>query len=173
MNNLKDVIKIVYEIDCELETTTLSDYRAGLLRAKRIISSVPFARALEARYGRWESLEAVYGDDRHCRCTECKEEVEFEVGNVNLNLYRYCPHCGAVMTGESNRITIEDFCEILLTKIQDVFDTEFSGRKRMMTKYKDCVSDAIMDTVYKYVVNCEDQNYRLAHGDFVTTQNKK
>ena len=112
MAKLIDKDKLLAGIDSEIPATLISEYKAGLFRARLLISEAPLVPAQEVRYGKWEQLTE-YEDGRHCRCSECGREFELEVGTAPTDKYNLCPVCGAYMQHGRNRIRLEDFCDIL------------------------------------------------------------
>lgn len=150
MAKLIDKDKLLAGIDSEIPAALVSEYKAGLFRARLLISEAPLVPAQEVRYGRWEQLTE-YEDGRHCRCSECGREFELGVGAVLTNKYNLCPVCGAYMQHGRNRIRLEDFCDILLERLGDLFDTEFAERRRTPAIYRKLILNTVNEVIKEYV----------------------
>lgn len=68
-------------------------------QAEKVVESQPTADAAKVvhgvwTYGKWERGHWVIGNER-CRCSVCDRTFPVD----NLNVWNYCPHCGAEMSG--------------------------------------------------------------------------
>ena len=141
MIELVDKYKLLAYIDDEIKSQNRPEIIEGLSRARFIISGTFSINAVIEKHGKW----IPYGDEYHCFCSECDTEIKLEVGTINDNDYHYCPHCGAVMNGQSNRIrlTLENLCDLMLLKIHYAFVSDFEGKNRKPSAYKRFIDKAI------------------------------
>ncbi len=52
--------------------------------------------------GAWKKYGMPRCGEQHYKCTNCEDYVNFGIwGEYYTNNFRYCPHCGAKMKGES------------------------------------------------------------------------
>lgn len=70
---------------------------------KSVIENTPTADVVEVRSGKWKAKpQEFYIWDTEWICSNCKEE--FCMGEMTsdefLELMKYCPNCGAKMTGK-------------------------------------------------------------------------
>lgn len=73
--------------------------RKGLVFAKMIIDKQSIANVQEIKHGKWEYDSGDVGYTNYL-CSECKNFLTFYEG---IDLYPYCPYCGAKMDGKEEK----------------------------------------------------------------------
>lgn len=82
----------------EYQTFNLDDaYENGWTDALECVEKIPPADVRPVRRGQWKPFDLTYGRSIYS-CTSCREASEVPV-MMGIPIYRYCPNCGADMTG--------------------------------------------------------------------------
>lgn len=95
-----EVCKMHYQQKCELTYDNERDVKKAMKRAEQGCPICEHfkdrSRFVELPVGEW-----IYGEDYFgypvYRCSNCKEQLDFEEGTPKSNDYRFCPFCGAKM----------------------------------------------------------------------------
>jgi hypothetical protein len=78
-----------------------NDTFISLPQALDIIEELPAADVVEVRRGEWVEKNDCWGDTYY-DCTACNESFCLIDGSPVLNLFNFCPNCGADMRGNNN-----------------------------------------------------------------------
>lgn len=74
-------------------------YSKDKLFINSIITAIPKADVQEVKHGKWkyDSEDVGYAN---CLCSECDNFLTFDEDDEGIDLYPYCPYCGAKMDKE-------------------------------------------------------------------------
>lgn len=81
------------ELQKEIDEQTNPLIRCGIRLARNTIDELPSADAVEIRHGRWIDKSGGIEGAWNC-CSVCGEKA--------IDLYDFCPNCGARMEGEQD-----------------------------------------------------------------------